>query len=237
MNRTFLIAALMTFVAIHSSSANVVVSRPYTGPVANGDFFDGASGTRSVTFTQLDFDNAGATSTNIVDVDVEVFFAKHTGSTFIAPTAALPPVGPVPSNPFFNEVSFSLQKAGGPTVQLINTGSFTSNFFVAMASYRGRVLFDQSAAAIVNATPTQMPDSGPAGPGQVGFRPVAAAPGLDAFNNLNGLGQWTLTIGDSVAPDGLSFYSFQVRITAVPEPTSLGLLGMLVPCAFVRRRK
>ena len=235
MNRTFLIAALMTFVAIQSASANVVVPKTYTGPGA-ADFFDGTNGTRSVTFLQSDFDNAGAANTNIVDVDVEVVFAKHTGTTFIGPTTALPPVGPVPSNPFFSEVSFSLQKVGGPTVELINTNSFQSSLFTALASYRGRIVFDQSAAAIVNATPLQMPDSGTA-PGQVGFRPVAAAPGLNALNGLNGLGQWNLNIGDSTVGDGLSFYSFQVRITAVPEPTSLGLLGMLVPCAFVRRRK
>lgn len=232
LNRTFLITALMTFVAIQSASANVVVSKTYTGAA---DFFDGSSGFRSVNFLQTDFDAVFAANTSIVDVDVTIFFAKHSGTTYVGPTAALPNPPFPDNNPFFSEMSFSLQKVGGPTVALVNANSFSVDVFGnPQVAYRGRILFDQSAATVVNAAPNthRPPDSGVNNP--VGYRPVGD---LNAFNTLNGLGQWNLNVADNAADDGLSFYSFTVRVTAVPEPTSLGLLGMLVPCAFFRRRK
>ncbi|MEZ6153475.1 MAG: PEP-CTERM sorting domain-containing protein [Pirellulaceae bacterium] len=62
---------------------------------------------------------------------------------------------------------------------------------------------------------------------------------LAPFIGASGSGTYTLNIGDNdTGAPGLVLNSFTVRITAVPEPTSLAFLGLFATAgAFVRRRR
>ena len=199
-------------------------------------YFDSNSGTREVVFNAEDF---SGTSGIVTDVDISISFAKSDNNFFV------PQGGQLGSfTPFHNETEFALTSPTGTSFTLIsNVGgteivpadSFASfNPGGTGSGFQGTILFDQDAAAPVNADPNNL-TSGT-------FRPDDnTSNSLDIFNGESGLGTWSLFIEDNVGADGLSFYEYTLTITteaqAVPEPTSAVVIGFAGSLLLMRRRR
>jgi subtilisin-like proprotein convertase family protein len=88
-------------------------------------------------------------------------------------------------------------------------------------------VFDDQATVAINAGFAYAPYTG-------AFRPEQF---LSAFNDLDAFGLWTLSVTDLEAGDDGTINRFGIT-AAVPEPGSLGLLGLgLAGFAAARRRK
>lgn len=170
-------------------------------------FADASVLTRNITFSAADFADNYFT---IGDLDVTISFAKSNNDSF-APQAS--PINP--GFPYFSEIDFLLTSPSGTSVKLISNVGGSRSFRRGNDGFQGTLVFDQSAALPVNFDV----DNITAGT----YRPAAES--LDAFNGENVTGTWTLTIGDSVARDGLSFYSYSLSVYTLPEPDSIGLWG------------
>lgn len=195
-----------------------------------GATFNGTSGTKTVTFAPGLFPG----DPSILDIEVEISFSK---------LAASPG-----TQPKYNEISFSLSKTEVPTaVKLISSGNTTPTYtgsfspgFIGDAGFNGVVIFNQSATTAVNQADVHKLSAGTFKPANKSDGSPAPDSSLAAFIGVSGSGTYTLNIGDSAdtGDPGLVFNSFTVRITAVPEPTSLACLGLLATAgAFVRRRR
>ncbi len=209
------VLSLAVFAA--STRADIVIEQTNSA----AQLFNGTSGSKTVTFATGLF----PASADILDIEVSISFSKRAAS--------------VGTSPFYNEISFSFFKPEvGPAIGFIKPGTagfgFTGSFSEGLLGdpgFNGTLTFKQSAATVVNSNPDVMPPSGGT------YRPVDS---MAAFIGQSGSGTYTLNIGDSAntGDPGLQFNSFTVRITAVPEPTSLACLGLLATAgAFVRRRR
>ncbi len=198
-----------------------------------------ATASRSVAFTSAMF--GSHPTADIISIDVAVQFRKLQGT------------GVEAIAPFYNEIRMVFGKDGGPSTVLIGEGplagdadSFAQGLFGAPGSgFDGTVTFSSRAAAT---TPVNRSPAGtfsiPNTPGTV-YRPANTVALSTPWTNLVGqsaIGNFTLNLADidfiadsSVEP--LEFVSMTVTITAVPEPSSFGLCGLLtLGGAFIRRR-
>jgi len=205
-----LIALVLVCAWISETAEAAFVTRSNT----TTGFADASVITRSIVFTASDF--GGPVSLD--DVNVTISFAKTNNNAF------LPASRNVPSGtPYFNEIQFILTSPSGTQVRLISNGSSSQESFLSGSSgFKGTITFDQSAPTLVNAN-RRVLTSGT-------FRPANPPnQSLNSFNAQDPLGTWTLSIGDDVAQDGLSFYSYSLGLTvhALPEPRSIGLWGSL----------
>lgn len=220
------LAVVIAFAAFAATSrADMVLEQ--TNSV--GQTFNGTSGTKTVNFDPGLF----PADPSILDIEVEISFTKLAASAGTSPK--------------YNEISFSLSKAEVPGVNLISFGSaafpFTGSFspgFIGDGGFNGTLIFKQSAATAVNSNPNLITAGTfmPAATNADGSARANAS--LAPFIGVSGSGTYTLSIGDSAntGDPGLVFNSFTVRITAVPEPTSLAFLGLFATAgAFVRRRR
>ena len=189
--------------------AQIVISEENFVPVSQTNsttgFFDSSSGTREVVFSAADF---SGTTGIVTDVDISISFAKSDDNSFVPQGGQLGT-----GTPFHNETEFALTSPTGTSFTLISNGfgietvpadSFASfNVGSTGSSFQGTILFDQDAAAPVNADPSNL-TSGT-------FRPDDnTSNSLDIFNGESGLGTWSLFIEDNVGADGLSFYELSL---------------------------
>ena len=156
---------------------------------------DSSSTTRIVTFVAEDF---GRGPTIVTDVNVIIDFMKHDGESFGVDAGGCA---------FNNEIFFRLRSPAGTLVTFVPTSTYANT-----CPRGGRVIvsYDDDALALANNIPT-------AG----SFRPPVS---LAAFDGQEGVGVWTITIGDSVGADALSFWSVSVELNT-PEETALSLAG------------
>lgn len=170
--------------------------------------FDSSSGTRTYNIV----------GSQVADVNISITFAKCDDPT----------IGPNGSScigqgfSFDREIVFRLISANGTIVNLVNQDTYTG---ATPGSGIQEVTFDDEAATVVG------------GPAVVtgSFRPVGS---LSAFDGENATGLWTLFIQDTVAADRLDYFRSTLTITTVPEPTTLGLLGVAaLALAAAKRRK
>ncbi len=223
-----------------SSRADIVVDKTSTAPVAT---FNGSNSDASPITVTLGSELFTGPNDLIKDITVFIDFSKE--STGFA-------------SPKFNEISFSLTK-DGTTVKLINAGGATSgNYTGTFTTGLGGTGFDGILAfnnkpvgpdnPIVNplnlfgeASTITAGTYRPADTNATGGALAESGPTLAAFFGTSGTGVYTLNVSDSTdigADPGLTFKSFSVSVTAVPEPTSLACLGLLATAgAFVRRRR
>ncbi|NJM47486.1 MAG: PTPA-CTERM sorting domain-containing protein [Alkalinema sp. RU_4_3] len=203
-------------IAVVGFGSVMAIANPSQAALLGSDntpgYFDSSSGNRIITFSDDE---------TITDLNVLVDFVKADGETFDPPY----PTGV----PFFNEIVFSLLAPDGVTsVDLISSGSFNSG--AESTLFEGQIIFDQQATEVVNVNP-DLPRPGT-------FRPVGD---LSIFNGLSSVGNWTLSIRDTVGNDALRFRGFNIGINgpatvAVPTPALLpALIGM--GAAAYRRRK
>lgn len=197
-------------------------------------FVDGTSATR--TFS-IDMGDLGGDSATITDVDISIFFAKSNNNAFVTEGAAI-----AAGTPFLNEIEFVLSSPGGTDFTLISNdggteivaGDNIESFNAGSVGFKGTIVFDQAAGLAVNNNPNALT----AGT----FRPDDATIGsLNSFNGESAIGTWTLFLEDDVGLDGLSFYEATITVTtaaaAVPEPSSLMLVGLVGGMSLVRRRR
>lgn len=176
--------------------------------------------------TQTEFaDNASITrvftvtdTADIQDINFTINFAKHDGEAFIAEADALPTGGA-----FLPELSITLEH-GGVTVNLIAFGTFQGG-----NEFRGTIVFDDEATNGVADDPLVILAGS-----------VTGVNPLSAFDGVSAVGDYTLTLTDDTAQDGISYYSSSLTLTtvsAVPEPSSTALLGLGGLAAIMRRRR
>lgn len=199
----FLAAATLTSSRAHAQQTLTVTNN------APGTF-DGNSGARTFDFSAY----SGLAGLTIADVGISLTFEKPAFDAF--------------SNPFFNEITFTLSSPGGGSVFLINQGSF--DIGNTGASFNGTIVFSDAAAQLVNVDPNLLT------PGT--FRSVEP---LSLFNGqIFNAGIWTLGIEDIQAGDPLNFSSAALSIAVVPEPTTNALLalgGLLLGAVVLRRHR
>ena len=144
----------------------------------------------------------------------------------------------------------SLTSPGGSTVSLLHrAGDSTSTGFGFSADNFGNpatgglfVLDDEAAAAYDSAAPNGVGATADPGVANVtgSWIPFgqngAGFAGLSAFDGESKAGDWTLSISDRAGGDTGSLIGFQLEITAIPAPASMGLLAV-AGLAGVRRRR
>lgn len=170
------------------------------------------SSARSYTFDVTD-------TGSITGIEIAVGFSTC-GASFTSAT------GPCTSNssfPFTNELGLTLTSAAGSVVNLITPGTYNGN---GVGSFL--VHFADDALAALGVTPA----SG-------SFRPVGS---LSDLIGENPLGQWALTIRDTVGADPKRLDSFALTLTTdvapVPLPAALPMLLVgLGGLVAVRRRR
>ena len=195
----------------HSASALDVMTRSNS----TTGFFDESSGMRTFEFSSSDFSSTAL----ITDVNVSVTFAKSDNNSFVAEDE---PLGT--GTPFLDEIQLALTSPSGTTVTLIDFDAFEAG----SAGFRGTITFDQSAALAVDSDPTQLMGGT--------FRPVGnASGGLERFHGESAVGEWSLSVADSVGGDGLSFYAASLQVASVPEPATLWLIIAMGPLALFTR--
>lgn len=187
----------MALMAAPASAAVISVTNNTPGN------FDASSGTRIFTI---------GSSGQVLDVDIEINFAKADGQDFD---------GPYPGGtPFYNEIVFLLESPTGTQMTLIAANSWGAG----SGQFDGTIRFDDSALQVVNFGAAPVAGTfQPTGPGLLGV-----------FNGENALGDWTLTIQDTVGADSLRFRFATLDVT-VPEPATLLLLGTAI-VGVMRRR-
>ncbi|MEX2138181.1 MAG: Ig-like domain-containing protein [Pirellulales bacterium] len=160
----------------------------FSGPIAKTNnttgVVDRSSAARSVSFTAEDFGGASV----VADVNVVIDFMKHDGESFGIDRGGCA---------FNNEIFFILRSPSGQSVTFIPTFTYSE-----ICPPGGRVLvtYDDEAETAASG----MPRSG-------SFRPPIP---LSAFDGEDGIGVWTVTIGDSVGADALSFWSVTVVLNS-----------------------
>jgi hypothetical protein len=179
--------------------------------------------------TPGNFDSSSGTRTitftdneTISDLNILIDFAKADGDNTDPPY----PTGV----PFFNEIVFRLLSPNGTSVDLISENSFNAG---SGPGFDGKINFDDQAANVVNVDPNRL---------QTGlFRPTGS---LSAFNGQSSLGNWILSIQDTVGGDSLRFRSATIGINgpatmaAVPTPALLpGLVGLGMGAMRKRKQK
>ncbi|MCR9197885.1 MAG: proprotein convertase P-domain-containing protein [Planctomycetaceae bacterium] len=126
--------------------------------------------------------------------------------------------------PWLDEIQLQLTSPSGTTVTLIDFNTFDSS----SAGFRGTITFDQSATLAVDFDTSQLMSGT--------FRPVGSAiEGLELLNGESAVGEWSLSVADSVGGDGLSFYDASLQVTSVPEPAALWLIFAMGPLALIAR--
>lgn len=171
--------------------------------------FDFKTGTRTL--------NIGSHGT-INDVNLTIDFSKCDD----------PPIGPQGTKcigigrAFPNEMAFRLTGPDGRTVELVSFGTYTSG------SGRVTVTYDDEALA-------------PAGTALRSgtYRPVNA---LSAFDGLDMFGTWVLSMTDAGPGDPLEYFGSRLEISgdvvaAVPEPATVGMMGLGLAGLFAARRR
>lgn len=212
--------------ALSAQAAHLVASNTTYGTVDAGtisrDFVIGSSGT-------------------IVDLNLLVDFGKCPDVVMAPGALVCPPRGPFDSNAALpHEIFMVLTSPTGTRVDLVWTDSNSLDGIAAgstkiFGTYsdhlweggRVAVSFDDEAASALGPAPAS---------GQ--FR---AEELLSAFDGADAMGTWTLSFGDSVGQDPLTFFNATLSITTeggtIPEPGSLALVGAtLLGAAGVRRR-
>jgi hypothetical protein len=210
MRRVALAFAAATLLAAVPASAGLIsITNNTTG------LFDASSGNRLFGITGLE---PGYGSGIVTSVTISIDFAKADGESFDPPFPG--------GTPFYNEIHFALTSPNATTIQLIAAGSWGSG----SGQFNGVITFDDLAAQVVNFG---------AAPVAGTFRPTG--PGsLADFMGGPALGNWTLFIEDTVGADALRFHSATLNVTtdtAVPEPTTMVLLGSGVAALIARRRR
>ena len=214
------------------SNANITVTRTNTtAGTFNGSTGGTLSGTRSVTFENGVF--GGHPTAEIISIEVEIAFAKlNQSGSFNAP--------------FFNEIEMIFSTPSVSTVLIDDMANpfggdadaFTSGLFVnSGGGYDGVVRFSSLATQRVNFDRGVIPNSS-----VQTFTPA----GVDTWTSFVGQSAnnqtFTLSLADrdpanDASLDPLIFRSMTVTITAVPEPSTFGLCGLLtLGGALVRRR-
>ena len=225
---------------VGESNANLTLTKSTVGVAGQGAVSVSSGGTggfpatavRSVSFTSADFNNRP--TADIISIDVAITFRK-------LPSAA-------GQNPFFNEISMVFGKVEvGNTTFIGNSdinGTAVNSFALGLvdAGFNGTVTFSSrpEATTRVNSNNFVIPNT----PGTV-YRPANSA-ALSApwttFVGQSAIGTFNLNLADidgagDLSVDPLEFVSMAVTITAVPEPSSFGLCGLLtLGGAFIRRR-
>jgi len=122
---------------------------------------------------------------------------------------------------FNREIVFFLTSAMGTRVDLVLEDTYSDH-----VGARIEVLFDDDAASTI-------------GGGSLLSGTFAPIGSLADFNNEQVLGDWTLGFEDTVGADPLSVNAWRLDITtnAVPEPTSMALLGLALTGIFFSRRR
>lgn len=185
---------------------------------------DAASATRTVSI------GAGI----ITGVTVTLDFMKCDDPLTTPLPAACPTPAPFPDegDAYAREIIFRLTSPLGTEIGLVEPDTYFLGSFGEGPNPGGRIIvtFDDSAGALV---------------GFGGFVTETAAP-VEPLTTLLGeqaLGVWTLYIEDDTGADPLGLARFTLDITAdpsvtVPEPATLGLLGLgLAGLGVIRRRR
>jgi hypothetical protein len=225
------------------SHANITVTKdnPITTPIT----LNGAS--TNVVFNEFTSANFGGSSTaEIINLELTVSFTKLRNI-----------VDPAGIYPFYNEIQMVLSRPGLSTTLIAAGAGITSptgiNTFqgggFGTVGFDGVVVFSTTATREVNFNPISVPNSLDAGGALVeAFKPAGlGSPGDTVnnpwtFNDASALGVWTLTVSDvngtNTVVSPLVVRSASLSITAVPEPSSFGLCGLLtLGGAFTRRRR
>jgi hypothetical protein len=217
MTKVVLAIAIAVFVSGQARAELALLPKSDNSP---GSAPDAGLITRIINFGLSDI---SGTNGLITDVNVDIQFSRN------GTTATLPR---------FDQIQFLLRSPTGTEITLIDgipQSSYGQGTTVAADTFNGTISFDQSAAGSIRGL----------------FRPIAGTwrpdstddalnpTGLNAFNGLSVLGDWTLTIEDTGAGGvPLNYQAFTLNVTAaVPEPSALSLLGISIFTVAMRRRR
>ncbi|MCA9133970.1 MAG: PEP-CTERM sorting domain-containing protein [Planctomycetales bacterium] len=226
----FVLPCLLLLAASQAQAAFVTITGPNEATVVSdpnntGGNFDGQSGTRTISFAEADFFNIDH---KIVNIEIAIDFSKlRAGNT------------PATARPYYDEIGFTLTKVGGGAAIMIaardplnvnSQGSFETGA-TTDTGFDGILRLSTAGATNVNADRTAVPSDGAA------YLP-AGGTSMNQFIGESAIGDWELAIIDSEVGAPLVFRSAQITvITAIPEPSSLALLGLGVAGVFARRRR